>query len=390
MKNKLIPFVGLFILFSYSFLWAEGNQLMLETRGVWIDKSDVYKGKESLIAMFDKLTAANFNLVCLPVLHRGYVIYPDSKILPQDPKAIEVDKDILQWMINQAHQRGLMVESWPEFGFYAYWTKDATKDTSRGVMLDKEPELTAIDINGLPYLHNKDWGDFYSLCPSNPKSQKIMINLLCEPISRYQFDGLNLDRIRYPTKEFCFCAYCKKQFKKDTGIELSKQNLENGEALKKFYTWRKEQLNKFMQKLSKKVRKLRPDYAKASSGKPGFLITADVWIPEEIDGKGQDWPTWLKKGYITLAIPMMYWENIEGGLNDSLKISPDSRRILAGISAETNSSEQLANQIELARKKNCGGVVVWYLGKLDDDLEYLKTTVFKEPSKPYLPKGNSK
>lgn len=379
MKKRFFFWVGLFILSFHSWLWAEGNQLMIETRGVWVDKSDVYKGENYLIAMFDKLTAANFNLVCLPVLHRGQVIYPESKFLPQDQKAIEVDKNILQWMIEQAHQRGLFVESWPEFGFYAYWTKDATKDTSRGVILDKNPELTAIDINGLPYLHNKDWGDFYSFCPSNPKSHEIMLNLLCEPIQKYRFDGLNLDRIRYPTKEFCFCEYCKKQFKKDTKLELSKENLADRKTLDAFYVWRKEQLNKFMQKLSARIRKINP----------GILITADVWIPEEIDGKGQDWPYWLKKGYINIAIPMMYWQNIQAGLEASVNATPvgaeNFQPILAGISAETNSSEQLANQIELAREKNCGGVVVWYLGKLDDDLEYLKTTVFKEPSKPCKP-----
>ena len=156
---------------------------------------------------------------------------------------------------------------------------------------------------------------------------------------------------------------------------MTKESLENEQVVKAFYAWRKEQLNKFMQKLSKKVRKLRPN----------ILITADVWVPEEIDGKGQDWPYWLKKGCIDLAIPMMYWENIEKGLNDSVTIAPDSRRILAGISAETNSSEKLVNQIELARKKNCGGVVIWYLGKLDDDFDYLRTTVFNKPSKPYIP-----
>ncbi|MDI6783926.1 MAG: family 10 glycosylhydrolase [bacterium] len=365
---------GFIILLLLLFTRGVGTELPIETRGVWIDKSDVYKGKESVIAMFDK-PAANFNTVYLPVLHRGYVIYPNSKYLPQDAKASEVDKDILPWMIEAAHQRGLLAESWPEFGFYAYHTKDASKDTSRGVILDKYPELTAIDVNGQPYLHNQDWGDFYSFCPSNPKSHRIMINLLCEPITRYQFDGLNLDRIRYPTKEFCFCAYCKKYFQKETGFALTKANLDNQHDRKAFYTWRKERLNKFMKKLSAKVRKLRPE----------MLITADVWIPEEINAKGQDWSHWLKKGYIDIAIPMMYWENIEPGLNDSLKISSDSRRILAGISAETNSSEQLVNQIELARQKNCGGVVIWYLGKLDDDLEYLRTAVFQTQSKPFRP-----
>ncbi|MCX7919425.1 MAG: family 10 glycosylhydrolase [bacterium] len=378
MKRYMFHLVtGLILLLS---LWncGFGKDIPIETRGVWVDKSDVYKGKDYLISMFDNLTAANFNTVYLPVLYRGYVIYPNSKYLPQDPKAIEIDKDILRWMIEQAHRRRLLVESWPEFGFYAYWTKNAANDPSRGVILDKHPDLTAIDITGLPYLHNKDWGDFYSLCPSNPRSQRIMIELLCEPIQRYEFDGLNLDRIRYPTKDFCFCAYCKKQFRKETGINLTKESLENEETLRTFYTWRKEQLNKFMQNLSNKIRKM----------KPAILITADVWTPNEINPKGQDWGTWLKKGYIDIAIPMMYWSDIESELNASLQLSANPRRILAGISAETNSSEQLANQIELARNKNCGGVVIWYLGKLEDNLAYLKTTVFHEPSQPFIPKND--
>lgn len=386
MKKTIISFIGCFglILSLYSFVSA--GDMTREIRGVWIDKSDVYKRKESMLAMFDKLTAAHFNLVCLPVMHRGEVLYPKSKYLPQDKKAAALDKDILQWLINQAHQRGLIVESWPEFGFYAYWTKDATKDTSRGVILDKYPALTAIDINGQPYLHNQAWGDFYSFCPSNPKSYRIMINLLCEPIKKYRparrshlgaggFDGLNLDRIRYPTKDFCFCPYCKKQFKKDTGLELTKESLANIETQQKFYSWRKQQLNKFMAQVSKKARSINPN----------LLITADVWTPDEIDGKGQDWPTWLKQKYIDIAIPMMYYENITQGLTDSVNLAPTSRQILAGISAEVNSSEQLGNQIELARQKNCGGVVVWYLGKLDDDLDYLSSTVFKNPSQSVNP-----
>jgi uncharacterized lipoprotein YddW (UPF0748 family) len=389
MHNKLIKFFGCLSLIICLTGISLAADMMVETRGVWIDKSDVYKGKESLLAMFDKLTAAKFNLVCLPVMHRGEVLYPRSKYLPQDKKAAALDPDILQWLIEQAHQHGLMVESWPEFGFYAYWTKDANKDISRGVILDKYPALTAIDINGLPYLHNQAWGDFYSFCPSNPKSHRIMINLLCESIEKYKpahrshlgaggFDGLNLDRIRYPTKDFCFCPYCKKQFKKETKLVLSKESLANEETLNAFYTWRKEQLNKFMKQISKKVRHLQPN----------LLITADVWTPDEINGKGQDWPTWLKKGYIDIAIPMMYYENITEGLTNSVNIAPDSNRVLAGISAEVNSSEQLVNQIEFARKKNCGGVVVWYLGKLDDDLEYLKSTVFQIPSQPFILKRN--
>lgn len=392
--RKITSIMAVVSVFNFFRLFAAGGDVIqVETRGVWVDKSDVYKGEKYLTEMFDKLTTANFNAVYLPVQYKGYVIYPDSKYLPQDPDVAKFEREIygklgrkedekmrferstLKWMIDEAHKRRLHVEAWPEYGFYAYHTRDARSDPSRGPLLDKNPELTSIDINGQPYLHHPQWGDFYSLCPSNPESHEIMINVLCEAITRYDFDGLNLDRIRYPAKDFCFCPYCKEHFQKDTGFELTKENIEKEEVKKAFYEWRKKQVNKFMEKLSEKVRLPRP----------ALLISAYVWTPEEIDAKGQDWPTWVKKGYIDVVIPGMYFGEIEAYIDASKRIIPNPRLMLCGISAEVNSSEKLAEQIELVRKKNASGVVVWYLGKAADDLDYLKSTVFKTPAKPYIP-----
>ncbi|MCD6386551.1 family 10 glycosylhydrolase [Candidatus Sumerlaeota bacterium] len=390
MRNSVRIILSVFLGLNLICISIAGEPSILrETRGVWVDKSDVHKGKKYLTEMLDRITAANFNAIYVATLYKGYVIYPESKYLPQDPEVkkfeIEIygtvakleekkiDRSMIKWIIDEAHKRHLFVEAWPEYGFYSYHTPNAKADKSRGVLLDKHPELTAIDINGQPYLHNPKWGDFYSLCPSNPESHEILINILVETITRYNFDGLNLDRIRYPTKDFCFCAYCKEHFKQDTGFELTKANLQKSEVQRAFYEWRKTQLNQFMEKLYKRVRQVRPD----------ILISADVWVPEQIDEKGQDWPTWLNKGYIDVVIPMMYWANIEGSVNASLRLVSDSHRLLCGISAEVNSSQALAEQIHLARKKKTGGVVIWYLGKVGDDLEFLKSSVFKYPARPF-------
>jgi uncharacterized lipoprotein YddW (UPF0748 family) len=345
-----------------------------ETRGIWVDKSDVYKGKEYLSDKFKALKAANFNMVCLPTMHKGYVAYPKSAYLPLDPGIQKIDENMLAWIINEAHKHGLFVEAWPEYGFYCYHTMNATTDTSRGVLLDKNPELAAVDIKGTPYLHNKKWGDFYSLCPANPESHKILTGLFVEMISRYQFDGINTDRIRFHTKDFCFCAYCKEHFQKDTGKALTSEFLKSDDGLALFYSWRKKQLNAFMARLAKKLRSVRPD----------IVITADVWPPDDnqINEKGQDWGTWLKQGNIDVAIPMMYWKNIEKTVDGCLKLSADPKRIVCGISAEVNNSRELVKQIELCREKGAGGVVIWYLGKTLDDLDLLKKTVFAKPAMP--------
>lgn len=371
MNNNLWGLIFLLLMNSLGIPMVAEPTQVIEYRGVWVDKSDVYKGKEYLTQMFDKITSANLNAVHLPVQHKGYVIYPNSKYLPQDPEVLKKDEEILKWMIDEVRKRKLQVVAWPEYGFYAYHTLDITTDKSRGAFLDKYPELTAIDINGKPYLQNR-WGYFYSLCSSNPQSHEIMINLLTEIITLYPFDGLDLDRIRYPTKDFCFCPYCKENFKKDTGFELDQQEIEKERVKKAFYAWRKQQLNKFMEKLTTKVRELRPN----------ILITAYVWSPDEIDGKGQDWPTWVQKGYLDLVTPSMYMGDMTGIIEESLKLIPSPGLMMCGLSAEDKSSEELAMQIELARKKQTRGVMLWYLGKVIDDLDYLGKTVFKSPAQP--------
>ena len=349
----------------------------IETRAIWITKDDLYKGKDHMIDLYDQLSSAGFNTVCIPTLYRGMVTYPFSKYLTQDPEIKKQDnRDYLYWLINQAHKRGFMVEAWPEYGFYAYYTKDAALDRSKGTILNKNKDLMAIDADRGTFLHNTSWGDYYSLCPSNPKSQEIMIKLYTEMVNKYEFDALNLDRIRYPNINFCFCAYCKEHFRQDSGFELSKANLENNpDARKEFLVWRKQQVNHFMFKLRQELDKYRPD----------LLVTADVWPPNEIEDKGQDWPTWIQNGYIDIAIPMMYGENIQHDVEASLALVSTSHSIVAGIAAEGNSTPILSGQIELSRKRNLGGVTIWYSGKIAEHLDYIKTNLFKTPAKPYLP-----
>ena len=350
---------------------------MIETRAVWIDKSDIYKGKEAMLAMFGQLSAANFNSVYLPTMYRGYVNYPGSKYLPADPQAQKIDKDYLYWLVKEARNHGFLVGAWPEYGLYAYFTKDAKTDKSRGALLTKYPDLTSIDVEGNTYLHNKDLGDFYSVCPANPKTHDIMIKIYSEMVQKYAFDELNLDRIRFPTKDFCFCTFCQHQFKKDTGYDLTPEIVSNPVEYKAWIEWRKLQVVHFMQKLSQHMQKIRPD----------LILTAAVWPPTEIDEKGQDWPVWLKEGYLDIGVPMLYEKTISKSVSRSIQVAPSSRQIYPGVSADdkTKSNELLVQQIQEARDLHCGGVVIWNATKVMERLDYLKSTIFKEPAKPYVP-----
>jgi len=266
----------------------------------------------------------------------------------------------------------MCAEAWVEYGFYAFHTLNAQKTTSRGILLDKFPQLTAINQTGGIYLHRDQLGDFYSLCPSNPKSHVLLSNIFLETIQLNPFDGINLDRIRYPTEEFCFCSYCKEQFQKDTGIELRAFPPESS-VRKTWDYWRKRQTERFISGLAKQLR----------SAHPGITITSAVVNPGEMDSKGQGWYSWLRKGHIDAAAPMLYQAGqLEVDLKTMRRAVGPQAKIICGLNADGIKPESLLNQIAIARKYQCQGIAIWYSGAIADDLPFLRSGPFSNPALP--------
>ncbi|MCX5785880.1 MAG: family 10 glycosylhydrolase [Elusimicrobia bacterium] len=352
---------------------SAAKKMAVESRGVWVDKSDLYKGMNFMLSALDSLKNANFNTIYLPVWYKGRVAYPGSAYAPIDPDIEKIDPRMLARLIAAAHERGFMVQAWTEYGFGAYHTTDAAADPSRGAILDKNPELTALDKDGLPYEHIKEWGYFYHLCPANPASHKILAALFTEIVAKLPFDALNLDRIRFPNENFCFCEYCKKKFLEDTGYRLTPDIFSDPQRLAAFRRWRKIQVTDFMAKLREMVKAARP----------GMPVTAAVWYDSELENKGQDWPAWIKKGYLDLALPMIYWPGNDATINSSAALVKDKKKMAVGISAEICTREELKRQVEYIRSKKLSGAAFWYLSPLLGMTDYLRDTVFQEPALPY-------
>ncbi len=347
---------------------------LLESRGVWLEKAEMIEGKEALAARLDRLRDAGFNSVYVAMQVRGCVMYPGSAILPIWESAATADPDLIPWLIEEIHRRGMKAEAWTEFGFYTYHTSDAMKDPSRGAVLAMNPGLVARDSSGKNYLHNDQWGDFYALCPSNPKSQEVLSDLYLEMMERFDFDGLNLDRIRYPTGDFCYCSFCREHFEKDTGIQLSKFKADSPEQ-KAFEQWRKENLTRFMAGFSKKLR----------NRIPGVRITSAVVPPETIDEKGQDWPTWIRKGYLDAAMPMLYSSDIQGSVEMIQGLVGKEARVFYGLDAGQGIDVMKA-QIDYLRKSGAQGITVWYSKSVDPLLPELKDSFSKPAVSPLYQK----
>lgn len=366
MRPSLCPLMlAAMILATGAFAASDAATTRTEVRGVWLDKAEILEGREKLTARLDRLSSAGFTAVYVATQVRGFVTYAGSAILPQWKEQATADAEIMPWLVSAIHERAMKAQAWPEYGFYAYWTPDATKDPGRGPMLDRHPELTARMADGSLHLAQEKIGHFYSLCPSNPESHELLAALYMEMLDKFPFDGLNLDRVRYPDGRYCHCDYCQATFLKDTGTTLAVFDKGTTEAAA-LDRWRKDRTREFVKLISGKVR----------ARFPGRLVTSCVVSPDLIDEKGQDWPSWVRAGHLDAIMPMIYGANITPALDFLRTTFPDGGPVEPGLSAETG-WETFSRQVRQVRDAGWPGVTVWWAGSVDPMLPRIGAELFQ-------------
>jgi uncharacterized lipoprotein YddW (UPF0748 family) len=348
---------------------AEWAHPEVEYRGVWFSNRDMLKPKAEIVAKLDQLQRAGFNVLLLDSWFRGFAAFDGSEVAPQYPEF--KGEDVFGWITREARARGMKVYSWPEYGFYAYYTKDAKADPSKGPILDAHPELQCLAVDGSGFIHNKDLGDFYGYCPSNPKSHELLATVIVESVVKYSLDGVNLDRIRYPAAEFCHCSYCKEHFKQDTGIDLAAFAPGTPEA-RKFLEWRREQTAKAVAHIRQRLHAARP----------GLPITAYVVGPFEMDSKAQGWDLWAKRGLVDQVAVSMYGADITKAADRALELlGGDRSKLICAINAELKPDVFLGN-VDVARRYTQQGQFTWFAGAVDDaDAKALGEGPYAKPAK---------
>jgi uncharacterized lipoprotein YddW (UPF0748 family) len=347
-----------------------------EIRGAWIDSKELMQPRDRLLTKLDALKAANFNTVLIDTWFRGYVAYPGSELVPQYPELN--GRDVIAELVDACHARGMQAHLWPSYGFYAYWTPDASKDSSVGPILARHPELLSVDAAGRKFIH-RTVGDFYSLCPSNPQSQDLLAALFAEAVQKHPgCDGLSLDRIRYADNDYCYCNYCKTKFEHDTGIALDRVFPAGSTEARIFLRWKREQTVKAVERIVRAVRGVRPN----------IVITSYVLGPQEMDSKAQAWDLWMKAGLLDAVAVSTYGADIRPATRRAIELlGGDASHLISAISAEQTTPVYLTN-VEVSRGFHTIGQFTWYSGALaDDDLQGLTRGPYSEAARsPLEPK----
>lgn len=343
-----------------------------EVRGVWVAR-DGLTSRQKIISTLDLLKAANINLVCVDVWTRGYTVHPSDVLFAacgqrQDPDYI--GRDPLAEFIVEAHRRGIEVEAWFEYGFMFGWSGWYAGPTGIGPVLTANPTWIARDNTGTTQVSDGGTGFFTWASHEHPAVRQFLIDLATEVVDRYDVDGIQLDRIRYPSTSFGYDPTTSAAYQAATG-QTPPTNV-NTAAWKR---WRADRLNAFHLDIYRAIK------AHRSSVRVSNAPT--VW-PGSYDTYLQDWPAWLVQGAIDLVYPQVYRTTGSAyitTLDQQLAAvrTVDRARVAPGIRAITGTpTSEVLLMVGADRTRTLPGHVFWYAEGLYDDLPLLTSNYFQQ------------
>jgi len=351
MKNVFI----LLLIFSSNILFAQFR----ETRAVWLATNyrldwppttfDAEKQKQSLIEIFDDLKSKNFNTVFFQVRANGVVLF-NSSFEPLSPYINgEVDGDVsydpLAFAIEQAHKHGLEIHAWLNMNLVFTGSEENIFNNPNHIC-QRKPEWIVEDF--------RDGQKSYWLDVGLPEVRNYLADLISELVENYDVDGINLDYIRYPGKNF----------DDDFSFQVHGKGLTRDE-------FRRNNITALVKEIYDKVKLIRNEVKVGASpiGVYRRLKGMNSW--ESYSELYQDSYRWLKDGIVDYLSPQIYWSMNENPKFDLLAKdwidNSSGRNIVLGIGAyKDNVKSQIEEMIKLSRQLETSGVAFFRYQNIKD------------------------
>jgi uncharacterized lipoprotein YddW (UPF0748 family) len=338
-------------------------------KGIWIPRWSI-DDKGKIFSYIDD----EFNHVFLQVFALGETYYP-SKYAPSKRNSDKWLRDFLA----EAHRREIKVSAWLNV-FYSWGYAPKTYNMKHPI--NKNPNWFVHDRLGksiIDYSINelrKIGVEGYYLAPANIQVQDYIYKIIEELLTKYDFDGIHLDYIRYPSSQFIYDISLRTEFMREYYFD-PQELLTGGDYRTRLSLWGyndlenkwrrffSTNLSNFIKDLYKKVKKIERDVQISVAVKPNFLTARNEY--------GQDWVTWLNSGCVDFVCLMAYNKNIAGCLNRILKVVKEPHRVTVGLGIYALRPDQIKRQVELIRKLPFAGIVFFSYDALKKNHTYLYT-----------------
>jgi uncharacterized lipoprotein YddW (UPF0748 family) len=312
-----------------------------EVRAVWITtaagldwprSTDRAEQQASLHRIVADLKAARFNTIFFQARARGDAYYRSTYepwaenltgVLGKDP-----GWDPLAFLISDAHAAGLEVHAW--FNVYKIRSSGPVPVTVP-LHPSRAHALWTVQYSG------ETWFD-----PGLPEVRSYLLNVAMDLVKNYDIDGLNLDYVRYPGRDFPDDGTYRRY---GSGKEKDE--------------WRRSNVTSLVSDLYDRATTLKPMLKVGSSPLGVFDGTSQNSSSGSYGTYYQDSRGWLRAGKQDYLAPQLYWPIGATGEPDYAQLvqgwstHASGRQLYAGIAAyKQEVVRQLGAQIELARA--CG------------------------------------
>ncbi len=353
-----------------------------EVRALWVIRTAL-DSPDAVRKMVAEAAGSGFNTLLVQVRGRGDAFYasslePRAERLPDNPAF-----DPLRLVIEEAHARGMAVHAW--VNTYLVWGPVDPPRSPRHVV-NANPDWLAVPRSLGRELHDRNprdprylrsitehaWAHQRTVTglwssPSHPAVQARVQAVWLELATNYDLQGIHFDYVRLPSGEFDYSRGTLDRFRAWVRPYLSSQRYADlvaasgsnpfamAEALGDLWDqFRRDQVSTLVRRIYRSVKEVRPD-----------LVISAALVPDPKEARVkryQDWWGWLADGFLDVAVPMAYTTDREqfDAWVEEARVSAGSReRVWAGVGAYKNPVDATLRQIEDARERGVGGVVVF-------------------------------
>lgn len=354
-----------------------------EIRGVWLTNvsSGVLFAPWSVNRAIAHLSDLNFNTIYPVVWNRGHTFYP-SNVAKEVTGSLENPwlrlmrggSDILAEMVKVAHQKGLSVLPWFEYGLivpadsalakaHPHWLTQNQqgqyypKSTTAEEVLGEDIPFQQKNLlsRWLSFLHHRRVKNFVWLNPNHPEVQKFIKNLFLEVVLNYDVDGIQLDDHFGLPVELGYDPLTVKLYQRDHQGKKPPKNYHDPEWMR----WRAAKLTHFMDDIVKTIKSVSPD-VRISLSPNSHQFSYQNYL--------QDWKTWVKRGLVDELILQVYRSNLQefeaqlsqSAVQFSRRHIPVSVGILTGTWRTPVTIAQIEQQVKIVRDRGFKGVSFFY------------------------------
>ncbi|MCC6673437.1 MAG: family 10 glycosylhydrolase [Planctomycetes bacterium] len=358
-----------------------------ELRGVWLTPRTLtgFLTRAELAKAMDTLAQARINTVYVNAWSRGWPLWR-SQVFAQefghatDPAA--GDRDLLAEALVEGHRAGLEVVAWMEYGFVGWWTGNEWQGPAKGPIFARHPEWLLRTQQRVDLFPAGTMGSHHWMAPSRDDVQTFLCALHAEVAARYDLDGIQLDRIRYPGLDAGYESL--DEYRMARGLEGTPKPDDPA-----WMRWRADAIVEFQEKVYRAVQQAAPGLHVSNA--PSHYATTPKSYPA-YDSYLQDWRQWLHDGSVDSVVVQMYMrpEALRNAIPSALDGVPEPLRakVFAGVTVRIEAlpivASEVNEQAHQVRRAGLAGHVFWYYDHLADPkvLEMLRTRTYRGPAVP--------